>query len=222
MIQIAIDGPAGAGKSTIARKVAAQLGFLYVDTGALYRAVALHVLRAGAVAADTAAVTALLPSAHISLRYENGLQEVYLQGENVSEEIRTPQVSRAVSAVSAIPEVREFLFGLQQQLARENNVIMDGRDIGTVVLPQAQVKIFLTASPEDRAQRRFQEMQGKGQAVSYETVLADIRKRDEQDTHRAVAPLKQAADAVRVDTTGNTLEESVTRLSRFIRKKLGL
>jgi cytidylate kinase len=164
----------------------------------------------------------LLPSAHISLRYENGLQEVYLQGENVSEEIRTPQVSRAVSAVSAIPEVREFLFGLQQQLARENNVIMDGRDIGTVVLPQAQVKIFLTASPEDRAQRRFQEMQGKGQAVSYETVLADIRKRDEQDTHRAVAPLKQAADAVRVDTTGNTLEESVTRLSRFIRKKLGL
>ncbi|MCH3971878.1 MAG: (d)CMP kinase [Oscillospiraceae bacterium] len=222
MIQIAIDGPAGAGKSTIARKVAAEIGFLYVDTGALYRALGLFALQRDAAPDDVAAVTALLPQIHLSLQFENGAQKVFLQGEDVSEQIRTPEVSRASSLVSAIPQVRTFLFDLQKQLAEQNNVIMDGRDIGTVVLPDAQLKIFLTASPEDRAQRRFQEMQQKGQPADYARVLADIRRRDEQDTHRAVAPLKAAMDALKVDTTGNTLEESVALLRNLIREKLGV
>ncbi|WOC33524.1 MULTISPECIES: (d)CMP kinase [Caproicibacterium] len=222
MIHIAIDGPAGAGKSTIARRIAAQIGFIYVDTGALYRAVARYVLCAGVRPEDAPAVTALLPQIELSLRFQNGVQKVCLNGEDVSEAIRTPEVSMAASGVSAIPAVREFLFGLQQKIAQENNVIMDGRDIGTVVLPDAQLKLFLTASAEDRAHRRFEELCAKGQKADYAQVLADIRRRDEQDIRRKTAPLKQAEDAVKVDTSGNTLEQSIALLRGIIREKLGL
>lgn len=222
MIHIAIDGPAGAGKSTIARRVAAQIGFIYVDTGALYRAVGLFTLRSHTKPNDAQAVAALLPQVELALRFENGVQKVYLNQEDVSEVIRTPEVSMAASSVSAIPTVREFLFDLQRKIALENNIIMDGRDIGTVVLPNAQLKLFLTASAEDRAQRRFEELKFKGQSADYEKVLADIRQRDYQDTHRKVAPLKQAKDAVKVDTTGNTLDQSISLLRGIIREKLGL
>lgn len=221
MIQIAIDGPAGAGKSTIARRVAAQIGFIYVDTGALYRAVGLFMLRAGADPADAAAVVPLLPRVSLSLAFVHGEQRVLLNGEDVSQAIRAPEVSMAASGVSAIPAVRDFLFALQRDIAAGNNVIMDGRDIGTVVLPDAQLKLYLTASAEDRARRRFEEMREKGQAAHYETVLADIRQRDYQDSHRAVAPLKPAPDARIVDTTGNTLEQSVALLCQIVRDSLG-
>jgi cytidylate kinase len=222
MIHIAIDGPAGAGKSTIARKVAAQIGFIYVDTGALYRAVGLFILRKGIAPENVQAVVKLLPQIKISIRFENGIQKVYLNGEDVSETIRTSDVSMSASGVSAIPAVRDFLFSLQRRLALENNVIMDGRDIGTVVLPDAQLKLFLTASPEERARRRFEEMQAKGQQTDYEKVLSDIRKRDAQDMHRKIAPLKLAADAVKVDTTGKTLEQSEKLVRGIIHEKLGL
>lgn len=222
MIHIAIDGPAGAGKSTIARKAAAQIGFIYVDTGALYRAVGLFILRKGIAPENVQAVVKLLPQIKISLRFENGMQKVYLNGEDVSETIRTSAVSMSASGVSAIPAVRDFLLSLQRRLALENNVIMDGRDIGTVVLPDAQLKLFLTASPEERARRRFEEMQAKGQQTDYEKVLSDIRKRDAQDMHRKTAPLKLAADAVKVDTTGKTLEQSEKLVRGIIHEKLGL
>ncbi len=219
MISIAIDGPAGAGKSTIARRVAQELGYLYVDTGALYRAIALHMLRAGKNPAAPEEVIPQLEAVEVSLRYVGGEQQVLLGAENVSESIRTPEVAAASSKVSAIPQVREFLLSLQRDIAEQNDVVMDGRDIGTVVLPHAQVKIFLTASLEERARRRWKELLEKGSA-DFDTVLADVKKRDEQDSTRAIAPLVQAPDAVLVDTTGNTLEQSVDRMLTVIRERL--
>lgn len=219
MISIAIDGPAGAGKSTIARRVAQELGYLYVDTGALYRAIALHMLRAGKNPAVPEEVIPQLEAVEVSLRYVGGDQQVLLGAENVSESIRTPEVAAASSKVSAIPQVREFLLSLQRDIAEQNDVVMDGRDIGTVVLPHAQVKIFLTASLEERARRRWKELLEKGSA-DFNTVLADVKKRDEQDSTRAIAPLVQAPDAVLVDTTGNTLDQSVNRMLTVIRERL--
>ncbi len=218
---IAIDGPSGAGKSTLARYAARELGFLYVDTGAIYRTLALFALRQGVDPADADAVTALLPQAVISLTYgEDGLQHMSLQGEDVTEAIRQHAVSAAASQVSAIPAVRDYLLDTQRRLAREHDVVMDGRDIGTVVLPEAQVKIFLTATPEDRAQRRYEELLRRGQSPEYAQVLQDVKDRDFRDTHRAAAPLRQAEDALKLDTTGCAFEESARRLLNLIKEKL--
>lgn len=220
MIAVAIDGPAGAGKSAIARKAAKALGFLYVDTGALYRALGLYVLSKGTDPCDASAVHALLKGADVRLEFRNGEQRVLLCDEDVTDRIRTEEVSMASSKVSAYPDVRRFLLALQRSLAHENNVIMDGRDIGTVVLPDAQIKLFLTASPEERARRRYEEMVQNGHRVSYESVLEDMKKRDYNDTHRAEAPLRPAKDAAVVDTTGNTFEQSVNEITGIIRKQL--
>ncbi len=220
MKSIAIDGPAGAGKSTLARKIAGELGYIYVDTGALYRTVALYLLRQHIDAADTDKVEAALPGIRVDIRFEEGLQQVYLNGENVSGQIRTPEVSMMASASSALPAVRRFLLEQQRELARTHDVVMDGRDIGTVVLPQADVKIFLTASAEERARRRYEELIEKGQEVTFQDVLRDMKQRDAQDESRAVAPLKPAEDAIRVDTTGDTLEQSVARMTGIIRQRL--
>ena len=219
-INIAIDGPAGAGKSTIARKAAAELGFIYVDTGALYRSIAYFCVSREVSPEDTAAVVSRLGDITPELRFIDGVQHVFVNGEDVSDRIRTPEISLAASRVSAIPEVRKFLFGLQKKIAAENNVIMDGRDIGTVVLPDAQLKIFLTASPEARAKRRYAELCEKGNAPDYEQVLADIIKRDKDDSERAIAPLKQAEDAVLCDTTELTLEESIDKIISMIKEIL--
>ncbi|NLJ31101.1 MAG: (d)CMP kinase [Clostridiales bacterium] len=222
MTAIAIDGPAGAGKSTIARCAAKAIGFIYVDTGALYRAIGLYMLNRGVDPAKAEEVRPLLQEVRISLAFEDGEQHVLLCGRDVSQEIRTPQVSMAASGVSAIPEVRSFLFSLQQDIAKRNNVVMDGRDIGTVVLPNAQLKIFLTASPEERAKRRYEEMLEKGQKVDYNNVLSDLVTRDYNDSHRAVAPLIPAENAVIVDTTGNTLEQSVAQLISIIQNRINI
>ena len=195
MFAIAIDGPAGAGKSTIAKDVSKRLGYIYVDTGALYRAVGLHMLRRGITAAEPERVEAELKNIDVTIHFQDGNQLVLLNEEDVSGLIRTPEVSMAASTFSALPSVREFLFDLQQELAAHNNVVMDGRDIGTVVLPKAQVKIFLTASPEERARRRFKDLEEAGKAISYEEVLKDVKERDYNDSHRAVSPLLPAADA---------------------------
>lgn len=220
MISIAIDGPSGAGKSTIARMVAKDLGYLYVDTGALYRTIGLYAVRRGVDPENESGVEALLPEMDIRLAYENGVQQVYLLGENVSEAIRTPEMSGAASAVSRHPAVRAYLLETQRRLAREHNVLMDGRDIGTVVLPDAQVKIFLTASAEKRAERRYNEQIAKGDhSQTYEQVLADCVRRDYNDSHRAVAPLKQAEDAVLADTSELSLEQSVRLVKEIIRDK---
>lgn len=218
-INIAIDGPAGAGKSTIAKAAAKKFGFIYVDTGALYRAVAYFVISQGAETSDSGAVTALLPKITAELKYLDGSQHVFVNGEDVSAKIRTPEISMGASAVSAIPAVRDFLFDLQRKIAAENNVIMDGRDIGTVVLPNADVKIYLTASAEERARRRHKELVEKGEQVSFEEVLADVNKRDYNDTHREVAPLKQAEDAVLCDTTNVDLQGAVEMLINIISEK---
>lgn len=215
-IAIAIDGPSGAGKSTIARILAERFGYIYVDTGALYRAVGYAVTARGVDCHDAAAVEALLPGLRVSLRHVDGGQRVYVDDQDVSDRIRTPEMSMAASAVSAQPAVRAFLFQLQQDIAAANNVIMDGRDIGTVVLPNADVKIFLSASAEARAERRYRELIEKGQSVTFDEVLADMKKRDHDDSHRAIAPLKPAEDAVLVDTTGFELERSVERLADVI------
>lgn len=221
-ISIAIDGPSGAGKSTLARLLAGELRFIYVDTGAMYRAVGLYVARAGIDSHDRAGIVAQLPYVNIELRYdEDGVQQIYLNGENVSRAIRTEEASRYASDVSAIPEVRAFLLGTQRDLARSANVIMDGRDIGTVVLPQAAVKIFLTASSEERARRRYEELLEKGQNVRYDEVLAHLIQRDKNDSARQAAPLRPAEDAVILDTTGNTLEQSLDEIRAVIKERSG-
>lgn len=220
MVNIAIDGPAGAGKSTIARKLAAGLGYIYVDTGALYRAVGVNAMRKGADTKDAQQVTETLGSADVSLRFVDGEQRVFLGDEDVSLAIRTPEASMAASNVSAIPAVREFLFDLQRNIAASNNCIMDGRDIGTVVLPDAQVKIFLTASAEVRAKRRYDELLAKGMQADYNQVLDEMVQRDYQDSHRAIAPLKQADDAVLVDTSDMNLEQVVDTLNKIVKEKM--
>lgn len=218
-ISIAIDGPAGAGKSTLARQLAGELGYLYVDTGAIYRTVAVKTCRAGVDAADAEKVVPLLDNMDIRMEYDaQGVQRMYLDGEDVSEAIREHHISGLASKVSAIPAVRAFLLDFQRKQAREHNVIMDGRDIGTVVLPNADVKIFLTASPEARAQRRTLELQQKGQQANFEGILRDIMERDEQDRNRPVAPLKQADDAVLVDTTHLDLKGSLEALKTAVKE----
>lgn len=220
-ISIAIDGPSGAGKSTLASKAAAALGYLYVDTGAIYRTVALSAVRRGIDPADAEGLIPTLKELDIRLEYaQDGLQHMYLNGEDVSDAIRVHAISQHASTVSAIPEVRAFLLELQRDMARKNNVIMDGRDIGTVVLPNADVKIFLTASPESRARRRHLELEQRGQAADFDTVLRDIIKRDEQDTNRPIAPLRQAEDAVLVDTTLLDLEQSFQAILDTIKEKI--
>lgn len=217
---VAIDGPAGAGKSTLARKLAEKLGFLYVDTGAIYRTVALAVLRAGVDPSDEAGVGGLLGGLDLKMAYGgDGVQRMYLAGEDVSEAIREHRVSGFASKVSAIPAVRAFLLDYQRKLARENNVVMDGRDIGTVVLPNADVKIFLTAAPEARARRRLLELEQRGQEADFETVLRDIRDRDYSDEHRPIAPLKRGLDAALLDTTNLDLEQSLEALQSLVKEK---
>lgn len=218
---IAIDGPSGAGKSTMAKRLAQELGFLYVDTGAIYRTVSLYAYRKGVDRTDAEGIAALLPEVKIDMTYGgDGAQQMLLNGENVSGEIRTPEISMYTSAVSAVPAVRAFLLDLQRDMAKAKNLVMDGRDIGTVVLPDAKIKIFLTAAPEARAKRRYLELREKGEAVTYESVLADVIRRDENDRSRPVAPLKQAEDAVLVDTTECSLEESYQLLLRTIRERM--
>ena len=220
IINVAIDGPAGAGKSTVSRAAAKAVGYIYVDTGALYRAVGVNALRKGIDTKDKPAVAASLADISVDLVFENGEQKVLLNGENVSSEIRTPPASMAASDVSAVPEVRAFLFDLQRDIAKRNNCIMDGRDIGTVVLPDAKVKIFLTASPEERAMRRYKELIEKGTVVKYEDVLSELIERDYNDSHREIAPLKPAEDGVILDTTGLSLEESVNEIIRIIKENI--
>ena len=219
-VNIAIDGPAGAGKSTLARKAAEKLGYIYVDTGALYRTVGLYSIRKGYDTKDAEKVISTLGDIDIRLGFTDGGQRVYLNGEDVSDAIRTPEASMGASNVSAIPKVREFLFDLQKEIAKNNDCLMDGRDIGTVVLPDAQVKIFLTASPETRAKRRYDELVLKGSDVTFQEVLDDLIKRDYQDTHREIAPLKAADDAEILDTSPLTFDESLEAILAVIAKKL--
>lgn len=219
MINVAIDGPAGAGKSTVARGAAKKLGYIYVDTGALYRTVALAATRNG-VLESAEKSEQMLKDITVDLAFDDaGAQCVYLNGEDVSSLIRTPEISMAASNVSKIPAVRAFLLGLQRDIAAKNNVIMDGRDIATVVLPDAQVKIFLTASPECRAERRYKELLEKGENVKYDDVLADVNARDYQDSHREIAPLKPAEDSVIADTSGKSLPQSIEMIISVIKEK---
>ena len=219
---IAIDGPSGAGKSTLAKAVAAQRGILYVDTGAIYRSIGCYVRRKGIDPKDSESVIAVLPEIHVDMVYsEDGLQHMLLNGEDVTTEIRLPEISMYASAVSAIPEVREFLLEMQRSLARSRSVIMDGRDIGTVVLPDADVKIFLTAAVEKRAMRRVKELEERGTPRPYEEVLREMQQRDWADTHREIAPLKQADDAIPVDTSDIGFEDSKLLLLDVIRRRLG-
>ena len=218
MFAVAIDGPAGAGKSSVAKAAAKELGFVYVDTGAIYRTIALYVLRQGVAPQDAAGVEGLLPQIEIGMEYTDQGQKMILNGEDVTGLIRTPEVSMATC--SAIPAVRAFLLQLQRDLAEKNNVLMDGRDIGTVVLPHAQLKVFLTASPQERARRRVLQLEGSGRKADYEAILRDIQQRDYQDSHRETAPLRPAEDSVLVDTSGVTFEESVRRLVELVRERL--
>lgn len=218
MFAVAIDGPAGAGKSSIAKAAAKALGLTYVDTGALYRTVALYLLRCGIDPADAGKVAAALDSISVDLQYGEEGQHVFLNSEDVTTLVRTPEVSMAASTSSAIPAVRTFLFSLQTGMAQRYNVVMEGRDIGTVVLPQAQVKVFLTASPEERANRRCREMAERGTPVDYDETLADIIKRDKQDSERALRPLKPAPDSILLDTSNLNFEQSVEALLNIIRE----
>lgn len=220
MVSIAIDGPSGAGKSTLAKRLAKELGYIYVDTGAMYRSIGLYALRCGVDPKNADAVQALLPGIELGIQLQDGAQHVYLNGEDVSTDIRAEAVGMAASAVSAHPAVRAFLLDTQRNLAKGQNILMDGRDIGTVVLPDATVKIFLTASPEARAERRRKELEEKGQPADFATVLADIQQRDYQDTHRAVAPLKQAQDAVLVDSSDIDFEQTFALLKKTILERI--
>ena len=220
MVSVAIDGPAGAGKSTLARRLAAEMGYIYVDTGAMYRSIGLYATRQGANLHNAEAVAALLPQIRLEIRLLDGTQHIYLNGEDVSEAIRAEEIGMAASAVAAHPAVRSFLLDTQRGLAESQNILMDGRDIGTVVLPKATVKIFLTATPEARAKRRWKEYQEKGVDVSFENVLADVKQRDYQDTHRAAAPLKQADDAVLLDTSELDFEQSLAAMKKIIAEKV--
>ena len=219
MFNVAIDGPAGAGKSTIAKAAAKELGFIYVDTGALYRAIAYNAVTKGVID-DTQKIIDMLTDTNVELKYVDGVQAVYLNGDDVSAYIRTPEISMGASKVSAIPQVREFLLNLQRDIAQKNNVIMDGRDIATVVLPNADVKIFLFASPECRAQRRYKELMEKGEYVTLEDVLADVNQRDYQDSHREIAPLKPSEDSVMADTSKLNLEESIQLIINIIKERI--
>lgn len=220
MISIAIDGPSGAGKSSLAKALAKDLGYVYVDTGAMYRSIGLYAVRAGVDPHDADAVAALLPQVKLGIRLIDGAQHIYLNGEDVSTAIRAEEIGMAASAVAAHPAVRSFLLDTQRGLAESQNILMDGRDIGTVVLPNATVKIFLTASPEARATRRWKEYQQKGIDTPYEDVLADVKQRDYQDTHRAAAPLKQADDAVLLDTSELNFEQSFEAMKKIITEKV--
>ena len=221
-VSIAIDGPSGAGKSTMAKRVARELGYLYVDTGAIYRTVGYHMWLMGIGPKDADGIRRCLDDVNIEIRHlDDGVQHMILNGQDVTGEIRTPEMSRYASGVSAQKCVRDYLLDMQRKFARKHNVVMDGRDIGTVVLPNAQVKIFLTASPEERAKRRFEELTAKGEAVHYEEVLKDMKARDKQDTERAIAPLRAAPDAVKLDTSGNTIEQSVEQILSIVRGKTG-
>lgn len=215
-MKVAIDGPAGAGKSAVARAAAKDLGFIYVDTGALYRAIGLYMLRKGVDPGDAGAVLPLLAGVKEELRFIDGEQRVFLNGEDVSGLIRTEEVSAAASEVSAIPEVRAFLYHTQRDIAEKSSVIMDGRDIGTAILPDAEVKIFFTAAPEARAERRVVQLREKGESADYNEVLAEINLRDKNDSSRAAAPLVKAADAVLIDNTDMTLEESINAVKKLI------
>ena len=220
MINVAIDGPSGAGKSSISREAARRLGFVYVDTGAMYRAAALYVMQHRIDPDDAEKVGSILPMLDIELKYEDGEQKVYLCGENVSRVIRTREVTRCAPIVSAIPKVRQCLSDMQQEMAQNNNIIMDGRDIGTVVLPHADVKIFLTASAEVRAQRRYKEMLEKGMETNYEDVLADIKERDYYDEHKPISPLRPARDSILIDTSEIDYEHSVQLVVDTIQSRI--
>ena len=213
MYSIAIDGPAGAGKSTIAKTIAKKLEFIYVDTGAMYRAMALYFIRHEIDPKNEEAINKACPDIHVSINYEDGVQQVLLNGENVNGLIRTEEVGNMASKVSAVPEVRAHLLNLQKELARTQDVVMDGRDIGTCVLPEADVKIFLTASVETRALRRYKELEEKGVSCDLEEIKKDIKERDERDCTRKIAPLRQAEDAVLIDSSDMTIEEVVKAIT---------
>lgn len=220
-ISIAIDGPAGAGKSTIARRLAAELGYHYVDTGAIYRTVAYFFDLWGVAPKDIDGIRRYIDELTIHIRYDSeGVQHMIMNGMDVTDDIRTQEIGQKASIISAHPIIRELLLDMQRDLAKEHNVIMDGRDIGTVVLPNADVKIFLTAAPEVRARRRTQELLGKGEKADYEKILSEIRKRDDQDTHRAVAPLKMAGDAVKLDTSEMDIDAVIAAMKDIIAKKV--
>lgn len=221
MRAIAIDGPAGAGKSTIARELARRLGYIYVDTGALYRAIGLYCLEHGIPTDDKQAVTAALPGIQVALRYRDGVQRVLLGDRDVSEAIRRQEVSMAASGVSAMDTVRGFLFDLQRNMALEHNVVMDGRDIGTVVLPDADVKIYLTATAEERTRRRMAEYAAKGIPTDFDTLLQEVNLRDEKDKNRTVAPLRQAEDAVLLDSTHLDAQGVLEAIERIVEEKIG-
>ena len=222
MISVAIDGPSGAGKSSLAKRLAKELGYLYVDTGAMYRSIGLYAKRAGADTKDAAAVEALLPSIRLELKYVDGAQRVLLCGEDVSEAIRAEEIGMAASDVSTHPAVRRFLLDTQRNMALTHDLLMDGRDIGTVVLPHAGVKIFLTADPEARARRRCLELEMRGEKAEFFEILHDIQQRDYQDAHREVAPLRQAEDAVQLDTTHLDLKGSLEALINLVRERIAL